>query len=70
MQSKNWALFIESDKVQWAFGLEEGSNKSLSASKTNNLEPNEQNEFQKTTVNFIQSLQAMAVNCIVRELLA
>ena len=59
MQSKNWALFIESDKVQWAFGLEEGSNKSLSASKTNNLEPNEQNEFQKTTVNFIQSLQAI-----------
>lgn len=55
MNIKNWAMFIESDKVQWSFGLnaqsdlEDGEDKYLG----------EQNEFQKTTVNFIQSLQAI-----------
>ena len=52
MNKKNWALFIESDTVQWSFGLQD----------TNNADEKllaEQGEFEKTTVHFIQSLQAI-----------
>ena len=58
MQIKNWALFIESDKVQWSFGLSKKSKHSGEIDNQENI-TNEQDEFQKTTVNFIQSLQAI-----------
>lgn len=55
MNKKNWALFIEGDKVQWNFGL---SDKIIEGQGEEVIKP-EQEEFQKTTVNFIQSLQAI-----------
>lgn len=61
MQIKNWALFIESDKVQWSFGLSKSNNKNSEDFDLESIKifSNEQEEFQKTTVNFIQSLQAI-----------
>lgn len=58
MRIKNWALFIESDKVQWSFGLSKKSKHGGEIDTQENI-TNEQDEFQKTTVNFIQSLQAI-----------
>jgi hypothetical protein len=58
MQTKNWALFIESDKVQWSFGLNTRK-KRKELNDSIDYFSNEQNEFEKTTVNFIQSLQAI-----------
>lgn len=59
MNIKNWALFIESDHVKWSFGLNKLNKKELVDETTNEIFLGEENEFQKTTVNFIQSLQAI-----------
>ena len=59
MNIKNWALFIESDHVQWSFGLNKLNKKDTNDETTNEVFLGEEKEFQKTTVNFIQSLQAI-----------
>ncbi len=59
MNIKNWALFIESDHVQWSFGLNRISESKEASDNLTDAFIGEQNEFQKTTVNFIQSLQAI-----------
>lgn len=58
---RNWALFIEGDQVKWTFGLsgdlssppEEGQDEGTNEQITDDQ------EFQLTTVRFIQSLQAI-----------
>ena len=54
MVSKHWALFIEGDTVKWSFGLNNSQQDELS-----NPGFSEELEFQKATVNFIQSLQSI-----------